>query len=125
MKLGYQVEAAITEDGICPLLEFLDGLPKQDKAKAYRLIRHLAQFGTSSRETKRICRQIEGKLWELRPPSGRGSQVRMFYYVHDINNYVVLSAVKKKTDKHKDSDITVAKHIMDKYQEVRPTLVFH
>ena len=71
-------------------LEFLLGLPQDDKQKAFAYISHLEEHGETLRRP--IAEYLGDKLYELRP-----KQVRLLYAFVGKGTAVILHAFRKKT----------------------------
>ena len=91
----------IDHRGKCPPLEFINKLPMMDQAKIRNALRLLQEFGThlSSPHVK----QINGKLWELRPGG-----IRLFYFAHLDQQFVILHGYRKQSQKAPDREIEIA-----------------
>lgn len=76
--------------GNAPALEFLLGLPQDDKQKAFAYISYLEEHGEAFRRP--IAEYLGGKLYELRP-----KQVRILYTFIGKGTAVLLHAFRKKT----------------------------
>ena len=86
------------ENGKVPVKEFLFSLPAKLRAKAFRDIELLQQYGDSLREP--YVKAIKGKkykgLYELRIKYGNDI-ARIFYFTYINNRYVLLHGFIKKT----------------------------
>ncbi len=87
--------------GNCPPLEFIEELPVMDQAKIRNALRLLQEFGTNLRMPH--SRQIEGKLWELRPGG-----IRLFYIAYIGEQFVVLHGYRKQSQKAPDREVEIA-----------------
>jgi len=76
--------------GNAPALEFLRGLPQDDKQKAFAYISYLEEHGETLRRP--IAEYLGDKLYELRP-----KQVRILYAFIGKGTAVILHAFRKKT----------------------------
>lgn len=68
----------------------------------------LKEHGT--RMSDKITKQIEGKLWELRPGYNR-----ILYFFHKDNQFIILHMFRKKTNKTPKSEIEKAKKEIKDY----------
>jgi hypothetical protein len=71
----WEIEFYTNARGDCPPLDFINGLPKKERAKIYSYIDYLKDVGVLARMPQ--ARHLSGALWELRPSSHR-SQVHHF-----------------------------------------------
>lgn len=72
----------IDHRGQCPPKEFIASLPAMDRAKIQNGFKLLREFGVHLNMPH--VKQIQGKLWELRPGG-----IRLFYFVF-IENQIVI-----------------------------------
>jgi len=63
--------------GRVPVLDFLKSLEARSRAEAFRVLEAVKKEGTAAAGVS--CRQIKGKLWEIRVRSG--GEVRIFYFI--------------------------------------------
>ncbi len=96
-------------DGQCPILSFLETLPKKDRAKILREIDLLQEFGL--RLTMPHVKKMKGTadLWELRVKQGTDNY-RVFYFAYTGQKFVMLHAFQKKTQKTPKKDIEIAEY---------------
>ena len=87
--------------GKCPPREFIDELPVMEQAKIRNVLRLLQEFGTNL--SMPHAKQIKGKLWELRPGG-----VRLFYFAYIEEQFVILHAYKKQSQKAPKREIEIA-----------------
>jgi len=87
--------------GRCPPLEFIEELSVMDQARIRNALRLLQEFGTSL--SMPHARKIRGKLWELRPGG-----IRLFYFAHISQQFVILHGCRKQSRKTPDRGIAVA-----------------
>lgn len=97
----YTVEFYETEDGNCPVWEFLESLRlkavsnKDAKIQFKQVslyIELLQQNGTRMNEN--ITKHLEDGIWELRPGNNR-----VLYFFFKEDTYVLLHQFRKKTQK--------------------------
>jgi len=91
--------------GKCPPLEFIKKLPVVDQARIRNAMRLLQEFGTKLGMPH--ARKIKGKLWELRPGG-----IRLFYFAHGNQQFVILHGCRKQSRKTPEREITVAMRCM-------------
>ncbi|TVX92554.1 type II toxin-antitoxin system RelE/ParE family toxin [Paenibacillus agilis] len=105
--------------GNCPMEDFMYELNKKASAdkKARTLLKKvmytvdlLKQNGTRSGE--KFTKQIEGKLWEMRPDSHR-----VFFFVWNGNHIILLHTFRKEGRKTPVQEIKKAKHEMDDWMK--------
>ena len=84
------------------ILEYLDGLPKKERAEGYRIRLALETDGTQAL-TGLDTRQLKGKLWEIKFYSNR-----VMYVLYDRENIYFLHACKKQKNKTEKQDIEKA-----------------
>lgn len=93
-----------TDDkGSCPVDEYIQSMPDQQKAKIYAYLDELREKGFALKRP--WADSLGGKtgLYELRP--GRH---RILYFFHDRKYIVLLHALLKKTDEIPKGDIKAA-----------------
>lgn len=96
--------------GDCPPLEYLKSLDKKDQAKIARYINLLKDLGV--RINMPQARQLEGRLWELRP-----FPHRIIYFAHTGRRFVILHAFQKQTQKTPQREISIAERRMKEVLE--------
>jgi phage-related protein len=96
--------------GNSPVLEFINALPVEDRAKIDVILKLLEEFGTSLRMPH--AKHIKGHLWELRPGGNR-----LFFFVYQNEQFVILHGFKKKTKKAPKGDIEIATNRMREFEE--------
>ena len=87
--------------GKSPVLDFLNTLNAKDKAKVNNLLRLLEEFGPNLGMPH--ARQIEGRLWELRPGDNR-----LFYFLYIDRKFVLLHGFRKQSMKTPEKEIATA-----------------
>ncbi|MFW5863093.1 MAG: type II toxin-antitoxin system RelE/ParE family toxin [Spirochaetota bacterium] len=108
--MGYEVK--ILE----PAKEFLDTLETKLRAKAFRTIDLLQDFGPFLREphAKKI-REVD-HLYELRVKQGNNI-CRFFYFHHKGKIYIMTSGYVKKDQKLSKKEISRAESLMNAFKE--------
>jgi phage-related protein len=96
--------------GDSPPLDYIKSLEQGDRARVARTIGLLKQLGLEIGGPQ--ARQLEGKLWELRP-----SPHRLIYFAHSGRRFVILHAFQKQTRKTPRRDIEVARRRMKEVVE--------
>ncbi|MDN5940616.1 MAG: type II toxin-antitoxin system RelE/ParE family toxin [Nitrospira sp.] len=94
-----------TVHGDTPIETFLDGLSDKARAKCVSYLKQLEVHGTNLPAS--IAKHVRGKIWELRP-EWSGHEYRFFYGAVIGQQFVILHAVQKKTQKLKEKDIQLA-----------------
>jgi phage-related protein len=99
-----------------PAADFLDALPLKLRAKAYRAVSLLKQFGPFLREPH--AKKISGwqGLMELRASFGTDT-CRLFYFWHRLSFYVVTSGYLKKDMKLERRELERAALLRERYLE--------
>ncbi len=97
-------------------VQFLDSLDVKMKAKAYRTISLLQDFGSFLKEphSKKISK-IKN-LYELRVKQS-SNICRLFYFHFNNKVYIVTSGYMKKSNKTSRSELEKAEHIMNQFME--------
>lgn len=98
-----------TSRGERPAQKFLDNLDTTTRAKAALSIRLLVNQGPFLKPP--YIKKLQGRLYELRI-SGK-TAVRIFYIINN-NEYCLLHAFKKKTQKTPSKDLKIALDRMKK-----------
>jgi hypothetical protein len=97
------------EGGYAPVEEFLDSLPKQQRAKVLALVKLLEEQGTSLPFP--YSSQVRRRLRELRTRFGK-TQFRILYFSDSRRVFVLLHGIVKTTDKLPEADIQIAEQRM-------------
>ncbi|NLI41941.1 MAG: type II toxin-antitoxin system RelE/ParE family toxin [Caldisericales bacterium] len=87
--------------GNCPPKEFIENLTVMEQAKIRNSLRLLQEFGTNL--SMPHAKQINGKLWELRP-----GEFRLFYFAYIEQQFVILHGYRKKGQKAPNREIAIA-----------------
>lgn len=103
--MNWNVAFYADDAGGSPVADFLADLSVKERAKCYAYLSLLEQEG--SRLTSQFVRHLEGDLWELRPEFG-GLEMRLLYFTWVDDLIVIVHALKKKTQKARRQDITLA-----------------
>ena len=107
----YEIEFYETEDGKCPIWDFLEALRLKAPTNKDARIQHkqaslyielLQQNGTHM--NAEITKHLDDGIWELRPGNNR-----VFYFFYQNNTYVLLHQFRKKSQKTPKREIEKAK----------------
>lgn len=107
----YEIEFYETEDGKCPIWDFLEVLRLKVPTNKDARIRHkqaslyielLQQNGTHM--NAEITKHLDDGIWELRPGNNR-----VFYFFYQNDTYVLLHQFRKKSQKTPKREIEKAK----------------
>jgi phage-related protein len=98
--------------GKSAVIEFINSLPERDQVAIGRLLLLLQEFGVHLGAP--YARPVTGhrKLWELRPGA-----IRLFYFAHTGQRFVILHAFRKKTQKTPRREIAIAERRMKEFLE--------
>ena len=119
----YEIEFYETEDGKCPIWDFLEALrPKAPTNKDARIqhkqaslyIELLQQNGTHM--NAEITKHLDDGIWELRPGNNR-----VFYFFYQNDTYVLLHQFRKKSQKTPKREIEKAKAERNDYLRRKET----
>jgi phage-related protein len=110
----FEVRLYEQDNGNCPVVEFIDSLSAKEKAKILRDIDLLEELGIKAREP--LVKSIKGEknLYELRSIFGNNAQ-RIFYFLFDGHQFILLNGFTKKTEKTPRSEIEKAKNYKEDY----------
>lgn len=112
MRVKWEVWFYQSTRGESPIDAFLEDLPARAKAKCLAYLEQLEEHGFDL--PRSFIAKIRGNIWELRP-EWAGTEYRFFYVAMVGRRFVVLHAIKKKSQKVKKRDITLAE---TRYAEV-------
>lgn len=103
-----------TENGKCPVFDFINVQNFKDQAKILREIDMLSQFGFSLGMPH--IKKMEGtdNLWELRIKQSTNN-FRIFYFSFKNNKLVLLHGIRKTTPKTPKKDIELSLKRLNKY----------
>lgn len=119
----YEIEFYETEDGKCPIWDFLEALrlkaPTNNDARiqhkqASLYIELLQQNGTHM--NAEITKHLDDGIWELRPGNNR-----VFYFFYQNDTYVLLHQFRKKSQKTPKREIEKAKTARNDYLRRKET----
>lgn len=119
----YGIEFYETEDGKCPIWDFLEALRLKAPTNKDARIQHkqaslyielLQQNGTHM--NAEITKHLDDGIWELRPGNNRVS-----YFFYQNNTYVLLHQFRKKSQKTPKREIEKAKTERNDYLRRKET----
>jgi len=95
-----------------PVREFLDSLSATDRAKVRNALRLLREFGVLLQMPH--ARPVSGhrRLWEL-----RAGAIRLFYFAHTGQQFIILHAFRKKSQRIPAQEIAIAERRMTEILE--------
>ncbi len=108
----YEIEFYDTEDGKCPVQDFLDSLEPKIKAKTLRTIDLLEANGPLLR--KPFSAPLEDGIFELRTKQG-SDITRVLYFFYTGRKAVLTNGILKKTQKTPRDVIDLAKKYRSDY----------
>lgn len=107
--MAWQVDFYQEADGRVPVEDFLDGLSKQQRAKAVALIKLLEEQGTSLPFP--YSSQVRGRLRELRTRLGK-TRLRILYFGDPRRIFILLHGFVKAQEKLPEADLLIAEQRM-------------
>lgn len=119
----YEIEFYETEDGKCPIWDFLEALRLKASTNKDARIQHkqaslyielLQQNGTHM--NAEITKHLDDGIWELRPGNNR-----VFYFFYQNDTYVLLHQFRKKSQKTPKREIEKAKTERNDYLRRKET----
>ena len=119
----YEIEFYETEDGKCPIWDFLEALRLKAPTNKDARIQHkqaslyielLQQNGTHM--NAEITKHLDDGIWELRPGNNR-----IFYFFCQNDTYVLLHQFQKKSQKTPKREIEKAKAERNDYLRRKET----
>ena len=119
----YEIEFYETEDGKCPIWDFLEALRLKAPTNKDARIQHkqaslyielLQQNGTHM--NAEITKHLDDGIWELRPGNNR-----VFYFFYQNDTYVLLHQFRKKSQKTPKREIEKAKTKRNDYLRRKET----
>ena len=120
----YEIEFYETEDGKCPIWDFLEALRLKPPTNKDARIQHkqaslyielLQQNGTHM--NAEITKHLDDGIWELRPGNNR-----VFYFFYQNDTYVLLHQFRKKSQKTPKREIEKAKIERNDYLRRKETV---
>lgn len=119
----YEIEFYETEDGKCPIWDFLEALRLKAPTNKDARIQHkqaslyielLQQNGTHM--NAEITKHLDDGIWEFRPGNNR-----VFYFFYQNDTYVLLHQFRKKSQKTPKREIEKAKTERNDYLRRKET----
>ena len=119
----YEIEFYETEDGKCPIWDFLEALRLKAPTNKDARIQHkqaslcielLQQNGTHM--NAEITKHLDDGIWELRPGNNC-----VFYFFYQNDTYVLLHQFRKKSQKTPKREIEKAKAERNDYLRRKET----
>jgi len=109
---NWAIEFYTDARGKSAVVEFINGLPVRERAKVRNVLRLLREFGVLLQMPH--ARPVSGYrgLWEL-----RAGPIRLFYFAHTGQRFIVLHAFRKKSRKTPTREIATAERRMTKFLE--------
>lgn len=104
----WTVEFYLDIHGESPVEDAINALPNVDQVAIDHHLDLLEEFGLDAPGVK----QVEGKIFELRPRSNR-----LLYFAHTGRRFIVLHWFRKKTNKTPRKEIAMAKGRMRDFLE--------
>jgi hypothetical protein len=114
MVAAWRVDFYEEESGSAPVEDFLENLPKKQKAKALALIRKLEEEGPALPFP--FSSQVKGPLRELRTRFGK-TRLRILYFADARRTFVLLHGLVRTTEKLDESDLHTAERRMADHAE--------
>lgn len=92
-----------TDDGVCPVEQFLQTLPREDVQKLDVLFQYLGDHGKIANREK--FKKLEGTdgIFEF-----KSHQLRLLCFFTDDKRVIVCRALVKKRDRHNEADLDFA-----------------
>ncbi len=112
--MDWTIEYYQTDDGKCPVKEFIDLLSAESKAKYIFIADLLGAYGLRVKEP--YVKPITGsrKLFEIRIKD-KSNIHRIFYFAFTGRKLVLLHGFTKKTEKTPGREIAIAERRMEEY----------
>lgn len=95
-----------------PVADFIDSLPVETRAKVFRIIKLLKDYGVLLKEP--YTKQIKEKLRELRIKDIQGA-IRILYFIFTGRRFILLHGFIKKTDRTPEREIVIAEKRMNDF----------
>ncbi|MHB1356952.1 MAG: type II toxin-antitoxin system RelE/ParE family toxin [Anaerolineae bacterium] len=108
--MKWQVEFYTDARGSNPVLEFLNGLANRERAKAFRVLKLLQEYGTLLAMPHAL--PIERGLWELRAGASR-----IFYFTYIDRRLIILHGYLKKSQRTPVKEMKTALKRMSEFKE--------
>jgi len=106
------VEYYRDSNGKEPVAGFIDALPLKTRAKVFRLIALLGEYGVLIKEP--YTKQVRDKIRELRIKDTQGA-IRILYFTYTGKRFILLHGFIKKTEKTPLREIEIAEKRMNDF----------
>lgn len=93
----FNVKFYRTEQGTCPIEEFMDSLEVKMRAKVLRMMKLLEEYGNDLREP--YSKQLLQGIYELRAKQGN-QHSRVLYFFKTGKQIIIINGFKKKEEKN-------------------------
>ncbi len=113
----YEIEFYDTEDGTCPVKEFINGLEPKMKAKALRTIDLLEVNGPALRSPHSSA--MGNGIFELRIKQS-SNIARVFYFFYVGEKIILTNGFVKKSQKTPRTELELARKYKEDYMQRRP-----
>lgn len=117
MREIFDIEFYVKENGNVPVQDFLYSLEPKLRAKAFKDIELLREFGSDLKEP--YVKAIKGKnnkgIYELRIKFSNDI-ARIFYFTYYNNKYILLHGFIKKTMKTPEREMERGRKYMEDYK---------
>ena len=110
--MHWTVEHYRDKDGKEPAADFIDSLSNEARAKVFRIIKLLKEYGVLLKEP--YTKQIRGEIRELRVKDKQGA-IRILYFTYTGRRFILLHGFIKKTDKTPEREIEIAEKRMNDF----------
>jgi phage-related protein len=105
----FTIESVVLADGSCPVGEFLDSMDASDSSKIAVLFTMLGDHRRIHNEQK-FRKLTDTELWEF-----KSFQIRILCFFSSDRKVILVHALRKKQDKHRRSDTSIAEERMQWY----------
>lgn len=99
--------------GDYPVIRYIEKLTKKEQAVIAHDLELLEEFGPDLRMP--IAARVRGELWEL-----RSGNHRLFYFAFIDNQFVILHAYRKKSQKAPEREINIAFRRLEQKKKEKP-----
>ncbi|MCB4791931.1 MAG: type II toxin-antitoxin system RelE/ParE family toxin [Elusimicrobia bacterium] len=110
----YKIRFYRNERGNIPVMDFLEGLTQEVRAKLYKRMELLQQQGTMLRRP--YADKLKDKIYELRASFGR-LEIRLLYF-YSGREIIITHGFFKKTNHVPEEEIQTAKNHMQNFYKL-------
>ena len=103
-----ETELAYSNTNHCQIRDFINNLPKDERAQVYAAFDHIEKLGLVGLET----RHIYGKIWEYKTYRFN----RLFYFIKTNDRMIIIYAMKKQKNK---LEIKIRDKIISLYKRLK------